>query len=76
MTLETMTLEMLLDKCSAHARLQTYCWFRISFAKIGAINPSWVAWFEELGYAENIDHTQGPATLREALEKLIRIYKL
>jgi hypothetical protein len=57
----------LLQRCERYANSKDYCWFRISYAKIGGVYPGWVTWFEFIGDA--IEQTNGK-TLLEALKKL------
>lgn len=68
---ELTPVEEAIARCTAYAAGQDYCWFRMSFAKIGDVKPSWVVWFEHAGHRAPIDHTEGSATLLEALQKLI-----
>jgi hypothetical protein len=66
----------LIMRCHRYALSRDYCWFRISFAKIGDAAPhTWVAWFEYAGLGNlnyRCDHTQGSDTLLGALQKLTK----
>ena len=68
--------EELISKCVCYALSQDYCWFRMSFANIGQVEPSWVVWFERIGGVGLIDHTRGAKTLLEALQALVLEYHL
>lgn len=65
-----MKLFKLLSKFVDYADSQQYCWFRLSYGKVGSRPGNWVAWFEYLSYSPDCDHTQGDATLLGALQKL------
>ena len=69
---EAEDIQELIGRCHQYALTRDYCWFRISFLKIGDAMPhTWVAWFEYAGLGPyRCDHTQGAETLLGALRKL------
>ena len=54
--------------CEDYARSQQYCWFRITFAKIGQFTPGWIAWFEGLGQPGEPDFTQCARSMNSAVK--------
>lgn len=49
------TLEEMMLLAEDYALNQSYCWFRVTFAKIGAVTPMYTCWFEDIAGTTKIE---------------------